>query len=77
MSKSCINCVWAEWEYTAHTPPRINKSRAGYCTYQIHDIPTHPAVISSEVAKFQKEANRKHAIWASNPHTDCLAWGEK
>lgn len=75
-TRSCDRCVFAEWEMTAHDPPRINRNRNGRCTYRVQ-ITVYPAPMARQIEDLELEDCRPKAISYTRPYTDCLAFEEK
>ncbi len=74
---SCLNCAYATWEMTAHTPPRINPHSNGRCRYKA-PIPALPAAMAARdkqtVTLILQPVGRGFALNPRTPFTDCPCW---
>lgn len=66
----CRNCKWAQWQMTAHNPPRVKKAAYGHCTYPVERIAI-PMSLDSQ-ARYIKESG-KSAIWWTWEY-QCRVW---
>ena len=76
--RTCLDCKWARWEMTKHSPPKINHRQAGHCfcppanwtvivpaTVRANDGFSDPTLLKPPYG---------NALWAREPYTDCPTW---
>lgn len=76
MTSNCLNCKWAKWQMTAHTPPRINRNLHGQCIYRVGPLRVPKSVDANELERLVNPF-RGRVILPRAPHADCPVWERK
>lgn len=73
--RDCTTCKWAHWETTNHNPPRIDRKKAGKCTYPSQQALTN---MQQVIPAASREMNYgTWSIWANEAHQDCPCYDSK
>lgn len=74
---NCLDCKFAKWQMTAHTPPQINHRRSGECTYRVvvPDLPAAQIENTNDLARRLETSRRK--LWTDSPFEHCPVWRQK
>lgn len=73
MANNCLNCKFAKWSMTKHTPPRINLRYAGSCAYVVGPLPVPKSVNANELERLVNPYYGR-AVDPRSPHADCPVW---